>query len=85
MNYSSSSAVLSTLIVMATVLLSTLYPAFQASRMSQPDIDRKWQMSSPIGDVWRFQFPFTCIGAAALGVAQFLADFFETHTDTSNR
>jgi hypothetical protein len=83
LNYSSSSAVLSTLIVMATVLLSTLYPAFQASRMSQPDIDRKWQMSSPIGDVWRFQFPFTVSGQQPLGVAQFLADFFETHTDTS--
>jgi hypothetical protein len=83
LNYSSSSAVLATLIVMATVLLSTLYPAWQASRMSQPDIDRKWQMSSPIGDVWRFQFPFTVSGQQPLGVAQFLADFFETHTDTS--
>jgi hypothetical protein len=83
LNYSSSSAVLSTLIVMATVLLSTLYPAFQASRMSQPDIERKWQMSVPLGDTWRFQFPFTVSGLQPLGVAQFLADFFETHTDTS--
>jgi hypothetical protein len=83
LNYSSSSAVLATLIVMATVLLSTLYPAWQASRMSQPDIDRKWQMSAPIGDVWRFQFPFTVSGQQPLGVAQSLADFFETHTDTS--
>jgi hypothetical protein len=83
LNYSSSSAVISTLIVMATVLLSTLYPAWQASRLSQPDIERRWQMSEPIGDVWRFQFPFTVSGLQPLGVAQFLADFFETHTDTS--
>lgn len=83
LNYSSSSAVLSTLIVMATVLLSTLYPAAQASRMSQPDIDRRWRVSEPLGDLWRFQFPFTVSGLQPLGVAQFLADFFETHTDTS--
>jgi cell division protein FtsX len=83
LNYSSSSAVLSTLIVMATVLASTIYPAKQASRMSQPDIERKWQMSVPLGDLWRFQFPFTVSGQQPLGVAQFLADFFETHTDTS--
>ena len=83
LNYSSSSAVIATLIVMATVLLSTLYPAFQASRMSQPDIERRWQMSVPDGDVWRFKFPFTVSGQQPLGVAQFLADFFETHTDTS--
>jgi hypothetical protein len=83
LNYSSSSAVIATLIVMATVLLSTLYPAMQASRMSQPDIERKWQMSVPLGDLWRFQFPFTVSGKQTIGVAQFLADFFETHTDTS--
>ena len=83
LNYSSSSAVLSTLIVMLTVLLSTLYPAWQASRMSQPDIERRWRMSEPTGDVWRFQFPFTVSGLQPLGVAQFLSDFFETHTDTS--
>ncbi|MDF2441423.1 MAG: hypothetical protein JWN98_2407, partial [Abditibacteriota bacterium] len=83
LNYSSSSAVLATLIVMATVLLSTLYPAWAASRLSQPDIDRKWRMSEPVADIWRFQFPFTVSGLQPLGVAQFLADFFEAHTDTS--
>ena len=54
--------VISTVIVMATVLLSTIYPAFQASRMSQPDIERRWRMSEPAGDIWRFQFPFTVSG-----------------------
>ncbi|MBV9470390.1 MAG: FtsX-like permease family protein, partial [Abitibacteriaceae bacterium] len=83
LNYSSSAAVISTIIVMATVLLSTIYPAWQASRMSQPDIERRWRMSEPTGDIWRFQFPFTVSGQQPLGVAQFLADFFETHTDTS--
>jgi hypothetical protein len=83
LNYSSSSAVIATLIVMATVLLSTIYPAWAASRMSQPDIERKWKLNPPVGDLWRLQFPFTVSGQQPMGVAQFLADFFETHTDTS--
>lgn len=83
LNYSSGSAVVSTLIVMLTVLLSTLYPAWAASRLSQPDIERKWRMSEPVGDIWRFQFPFTVSGQQPLGVAQFLSEFFEAHTDTS--
>ncbi|MEO6906932.1 MAG: FtsX-like permease family protein [Abditibacteriaceae bacterium] len=83
LNYSSSSAVLSTMIVMITVLLSTIYPAMAASRMSQPDTERKWQMSDPVRDVWRFQFPFTVSGQQPVGVAMFLQEFFQTHTDTS--
>ncbi len=83
LNYSSSSAVIATLIVMATVLLSTLYPAWAASRMSQPDIERRWKLNPPVGDLWRLQFPFTVSGQQPMGVAQFLSDFFETHTDTS--
>ena len=82
LNYSSSSAVLSTLIVMATVLLSTLYPAWAASRLSQPD-ERKAELGEPIGDLWRLQFPFTVSGLQSLGMAQFLADYFDSHTDTS--
>jgi hypothetical protein len=68
---------------MATVLLSTLYPAWAAGRMSQPDIERRWRMSEPVGDMWRFQFPFTVSGQQPLGVAEFLFDFFQAHTDTS--
>lgn len=83
LNYSSGSAVVSTLIVMMTVLLSTIYPAWAAGRMSQPDIERRWRMSEPLGDIWRFQFPFTVSGQQPLGVARFLFEFFQAHTDTS--
>jgi cell division protein FtsX len=83
LNYSSSSAVLATLIVMATVLLSTIYPAWAASKLSNPDTDRRWKVNEPVGDIWRFQFPFTVSGLQPLGVSQFLTDFFDSHTDTS--
>jgi cell division protein FtsX len=82
LNYSSSSAVLATLIVMSTVLLSTIYPAYAASKLSNPDA-RQSELGEPVGDLWRLQFPFTVSGLQSLGMAQFLADFFEQHTDTS--
>ncbi len=82
LNYSSSSAVIATLIVMMTVLLSTLYPAYAASKLANPDSEKK-DLGDPVGDLWRLQFPFTVSGLQSLGMAQFLADFFEQHTDTS--
>ena len=82
LNYSSSSAVIATLIVMLTVLLSTVYPAFMASKISSPE-GNKNDLGAPVGDLWRLQFPFTVSGAQSLGMAQFLADYFESHTDTS--
>ncbi len=82
LNYSSSSAVIATLIVMMTVLLSTLYPAYAASKLANPDSEKK-DLGEPVGDLWRLQFPFTVSGLQSLGMAQFLADFFEQHTDTS--
>ena len=82
LNYSSSSAVLATLIVMLTVLLSTVYPAIMASKISSPE-GSKNDLGEPVGDLWRLQFPFTVSGAQSLGMAQFLADYFESHTDTS--
>ncbi|MBW3635987.1 MAG: ABC transporter permease, partial [Armatimonadetes bacterium] len=82
LNYSSSSAVIATLIVMLTVLLSTLYPAYAASRLANPEGEKK-DLGEPVGDLWRLQFPFTVSGIQSLGMAQFLCDYFETHTDTS--
>ncbi|HIE09399.1 MAG TPA: ABC transporter permease, partial [Armatimonadetes bacterium] len=44
LNYSSVSAVASTLIVMLVVLLSTIYPARKASQIAVPAIERKWRL-----------------------------------------
>jgi hypothetical protein len=47
MNYSSTNAVVTILIVMATVLLSSLYPALKASRSANPGVMRGWSSRSP--------------------------------------
>ncbi len=83
LNYSSMSTVVATIIVMAVVLLSTMYPAIKASRMAVPDIERKWKLPEPEGDVWHFNLPFTVLAEEALGLNVFMRDYFEAHADES--
>ena len=83
LNYSSLSAVGTTLIVMATVLLSTLYPAKRASEIAVPGIERRWRLPDPADDVIHMQLPFTVTGDQALGVNMFLHEYLEAHADYS--
>lgn len=83
LNYSSVSTITSTLIVMATVLVSTIYPAKKASEISVPDIARTWKLPEPNGDEWYFALPFTLMGEELEGVNAFLTHYFEQHHDES--
>jgi hypothetical protein len=79
LNFSSLSAVLSTLIIVAVVLLSTLWPAKKASEVATPAIQRSWQVADPEGDVWRIRLPFAVTGDQAVGVNGFLAEWFQSY------
>jgi hypothetical protein len=83
LNYSSLSAIYSTLLVMATVVLSTLYPAKKAADMAVPDVTRRWTFPDPAGDVWQFDFPFTVGAAETLGLFTYLWRVFESYGETS--
>ncbi len=80
LNYSARSAVAASVLVMAVVILSTVYPARQASLMAVPDVSRRWKIPEPDGDDWRFEFPFTVGGNDVFGLCVFLADYFRSHT-----
>jgi hypothetical protein len=83
LNYSSLSAVFSTMVVMGTVILSTLYPARMAASMSVPDVTRQWKFSDPEGDLWRFDFPFTVASRGVLGLFIFLDNYFDGYKEES--
>jgi len=83
LNYSSLSAVLATLIIMATVLASVIYPARRASDIAMPGIERHWAMPEPEGDRMHIELPFTVTGDQALGVNMYLHEYFTAHTDYS--
>ena len=83
LNFSSMSAVTSTIIVVAVVLLSTLYPARKASEVATPAIDRSWKVPEPVGDKWDITLPFAVTGAQAAGVNQFLKEWFGAYEEYS--
>lgn len=83
LNYSSLSAIWSTVVVMVVTLLSTLYPARVAARQAVPDVSRRWKFPEPQGDNWYFDFPFTVGGAEALGLYSYLATVFESYGEGS--
>ena len=83
LNYSSLSAIYSSVVVMITVFLSTLYPAKKASDMAVPDVTRRWEFPPPEGDYWQFDFPFTVGGIEILGMYCYLARFLQSYGETS--
>jgi len=76
LNYSSTSAIASSLLVIAVVLASTVYPARVASQMAVPDVVRRWQLPDPIDGVWQFPFPFTVNVNAVESLCGYLYTFF---------
>ncbi|MBI4553627.1 MAG: M28 family peptidase [Candidatus Latescibacteria bacterium] len=83
LNYSSLSAMWSTLVVMGTVFLSTAYPAKKAADMAVPDVGREWKFPEPDGDEWRFDFPFTIGSVEVLGMYAYLTRVFESYEEGS--
>ena len=82
-NYSSSTAIVTILIVMATVLLSTVYPAIKASRSANPGVTRSWKIPRPQGDLHKIVFPFTVSVYDMKGIVSFLKEHFDSHNDIS--
>jgi hypothetical protein len=82
MNYSSSNAIITILIVMATVLVSAIIPAIKASKSANPGVMRAWRMPAPQGDTFDITFPFTVSQYDFTGIVSFLREHFDNYTDT---
>lgn len=82
MNMSSTNTIATILLVMATVLVSAIYPAVKASRSANPGLMRMWRPPPPQGDFLRLVFPFTVSDYDITGVVSFLQEHFSNHTDT---
>ena len=81
LNYSSTSAITTMAIVLAIVMLSSLWPAHAASRLAAPSLQRDWKLPRPVGDLLLVDLPFTVNESAARGTLAFIAEFLAT---TSN-
>lgn len=83
MNFSSLTSVCTILIVMAVVMLSTIFPALRASKSANPGVARKWRMPRPKGDKLEFVFPFTVNSVDFAGILSFIREHFENHADAT--
>jgi hypothetical protein len=83
LNYSSVSAVASTAVVIAVVLLSTAYPARKASEVATPAIERRWHVPDPVGDSWDIPLPFAVTGEQATALSRFMVEWFEAYEEYS--
>ncbi|MBI4558510.1 MAG: M28 family peptidase [Candidatus Hydrogenedentes bacterium] len=81
LNYSSRSALYATVIVAGVVLLSSLYPAWKASRLSVPELERSVRMPEPVNDEMTLEFPFTFSGGTEVGIAAFLHKYLKDHEE----
>ncbi|HMO49927.1 MAG TPA: hypothetical protein PKE26_05620 [Kiritimatiellia bacterium] len=82
MNYSSTNAIVTILIVMATVLVSAIFPAIKASKSANPGLLRSWRAPAPEGDEYDIVFPFTVSEYDLTGVISFLREHFNNFSDT---
>jgi len=82
-NYSSNSTIMSVLIVMAVVLLSTIYPARLASRLARPSQVTGFVMPALAGDEVNLELPFSFNARDAQAVTVFLAEWFDAHAEAS--
>jgi hypothetical protein len=80
-NYSSTNSLFAIGVVMLTVLVSAVYPAYRASKSANPGLARSWKLPLPVGDCLELVFPFTVSAYDIVGVMSFLAEHFRQHSD----
>ncbi|NUQ01971.1 MAG: ABC transporter permease, partial [Armatimonadetes bacterium] len=81
LNYSSTATVGVAIIIIATVLLSTLYPARKAARLATPDVERRWKLPVPDGHTMSFPLPFMLTGRDSIACNIFLKEYFDGYVD----
>lgn len=81
LNYSSTNAVITLVVIIVAVLVSTIYPALKASRSANPGIQRSWRMPSPMDDKLELEFPFTVSHDDMTGLIMYLREYFDQHSD----
>jgi ABC-type antimicrobial peptide transport system permease subunit len=76
LNYASTFAALSVLIIIAITISSTLFPALKASKLVTPSLMRKWRIpTEPKGDLWNIPLPFNMNKDEARAMMIYMAEY----------
>lgn len=83
LNFSSTSAILSTGLVLAVVLGSAIYPARKAAQIAAPAMAAEALVSIPEGDKWTIELPFSVPESEASPIIAFLGEWLAGHEEYS--
>ncbi len=81
LNFSSTSAVLSAVIVMAVVLASTIYPARKAVEIAAPAMNEEVFETDPDGDIWNLPLPFSIGSNESAPLIRFLGEWLSAYEE----
>ena len=84
LNYSSMAVMIVILAAVVTVVISTLYPAYLATRAAVPSGQRRWKLPIPDGDTIRLDFPFSYREESLYGACAFLNAFMDLNSEASS-
>ena len=80
-NFGSSQVVNALLLSMASMIVSTLYPMYKASKSVVPSLERVWRIpTSPVGDHWTIPYPFFATTEEEVkGIMAYLHEYAQAH------
>ena len=84
LNYSSMAVMLVIFAAIVTVVVSTLYPAYIATRAAVPSGQRRWKLPPPVGDELQLDFPFSYGEQQLPGVLAYLQAFMDLNSEASS-
>lgn len=81
LNYSGSSVIMTMGLVLGIVTLSSLVPAYMATKVASPSKDLDWKIPQPDDGIIKVLLPFTVSKMAAPGMAAYLYEYIEAHAE----
>jgi ABC-type antimicrobial peptide transport system permease subunit len=76
-NFSSIFVIVSISVIITATLVSAIYPAFLASKIITPSLERKWRIpTKPVGDIWEIPLPIRVTEEEAQGILSYLNEFY---------
>jgi len=76
-NFTSFSVVISMMVLIAAIVLSSLYPSLFFSKLVTPSLERKWRVpTKPKENIWEIRMPLKVDEKEALGVLAYLHEYF---------
>ncbi len=83
-NYSSMAGVAAMLLVIGVVLVSVIYPSRVAARIAIPDVNRSFNLPTPVNDTITVTLPFFMKFKELESIAGYLYNYFKGHQDISH-